>query len=187
MLGSKKLIRYAKKTLNISTIIIGLSAGIAYAGDWKKNEMQCLARNIYFESLNQSVLGQIAVAHVTLNRVKLSRYPDTICGVVTDSRKNKNGVVRRNKCQFSWYCDGKDDTPKNMALWADAQTVASVSLQIFYTYGDVTGGATHYHATYAKPIWRHTMKKVARVDDHIFYDYRKKINPVIKPQLRLNK
>ena len=187
MTGYKTLIRFVRRTLNTSAIIFGLSVGIASAGDWKRNELQCLARNIYFESLNQSVMGQMAVAHVTLNRVKLDRYPDTICGVITDSKKDKNGEVRRNKCQFSWYCDGKDDTPKNMALWTDAQTVSSVSIQIFYTYGDVTGGATHYHATYVDPNWSKTMERVARVDDHIFYDYRKKINPSTRPQLRLDK
>ena len=187
MAGYRKLIQFARKTLNASTIILGLTTTVATASDWKRNELQCLSRNIYFESLNQSVMGQMAVAHVTLNRVKLDRYPDTICGVITDSRKDKNGEVRRNKCQFSWYCDGKDDTPKNMALWKDAQTVASVSIQIFYTYGDVTGGATHYHASYVSPSWSKTMERVARVDDHIFYDYRRKIEPLKRPQLRLDK
>ena len=175
MTGHRKLIRFVRRTLNTSAIIFGLSIGVANAGDWKNNEIECLARNIYFESLNQSVMGQLAVAHVTLNRVKLNRYPDSLCGVVTDSNKKKNGKVKRHSCQFSWYCDGKDDTPKNMALYGNAVTVAKVAIQIFYTYGDVTGGATHYHANYVDPKWNKTMQRVARVDDHIFYDYRRKI------------
>ena len=44
--------------------------------------MECLAKNIYFESRNQSHLGQMAVAHVTINRVLDKRYPDTVCKVV---------------------------------------------------------------------------------------------------------
>ena len=42
----------------------------------------CLAKNIYFEARNQSTAGQIAVSHVVMNRVKSSRYPNTICEVV---------------------------------------------------------------------------------------------------------
>ena len=115
MTGHKKLIRFVRKALNTGTIILGLSSSAAYAGDWKNSEIECLSRNIYFESLNQSVMGQMAVAHVTLNRVKLNRYPDSLCGVVTDSKKNDKGEVKKHACQFSWYCDGKDDTPKNMS------------------------------------------------------------------------
>ena len=175
MTGHKKLIRFVRKALNTGTIILGLSSSAAYAGDWKTSELECLSRNIYFESLNQSVMGQMAVAHVSLNRVKLKRYPDSLCGVVTDSKKNDKGEIRKNACQFSWYCDGKDDTPKNMSLYEDAVTVAKVSIQIFYTFGDITGGATHYHADYVTPSWAKTMQRVAKVDDHIFYDYRRKI------------
>jgi len=174
-MGIQNLTQYTRKLLSTSTILFGISIGTSVAADWKNNELECLARNIYFESLNQSVMGQMAVAHVTLNRVKLNRYPNSLCGVVTDSKKKSNGEVRKNSCQFSWYCDGKDDTPKNMALYDDAITIAKVAIQIFYTFGDVTGGATHYHASYVAPNWSKTMQRVARVDDHIFYDYRRKI------------
>ena len=171
-----RVIHYGRRILNTAASLIGLTAGtISYAEDWKTSELECLSRNIYFESLNQSVMGQMAVAHVTLNRVKLKRYPDSLCGVVTDSKKNDKGEVRKNACQFSWYCDGKDDTPKNMSLYEDAVTVAKVSIQIFYTFCYITGGATHYHADYVTPSWAKTMQRVAKVDDHIFYDYRRKI------------
>jgi len=33
------------------------------------DEIECLARNIYFEARNQPIKGQEAVAHVTLNRL----------------------------------------------------------------------------------------------------------------------
>ena len=123
----------------------------------------------------------IAVGLVTMNRVNDNRYPDTPCEVVHQgptrpSWKNKNiSYPVKNRCQFSWYCDGKDDTPKNLSLYEDAVTVAKVSIQIFYTFGDITGGATHYHADYVTPSWAKTMQRVAKVDDHIFYDYRRKI------------
>ena len=166
----------ARKLISSVALLVGLFAGsIANALEWKNSEIECLARNIYFESLNQSLLGQLAVAHVTLNRVSLKRYPNSLCGVVTDSKKKSNGEVRPNACQFSWYCDGKDDTPKNITLYENAITVAKVAIQIFYTFGDMTGGATHYHAYYVIPSWSRVMQRVARIDDHIFYDYRRRI------------
>ena len=42
----------------------------------------CLALNVYHEAKNQSLIGQIAVAQVTMNRVRDDRYPSTVCEVV---------------------------------------------------------------------------------------------------------
>ena len=94
-------------------------------------EWSCLAKNIYFEARNQSTAGQIAVSHVVMNRVKSPRYPNTICGVVEQgltSRwwKKEHGktVMLKNKCQFSWYCDGLSDEPKEPTTWKNALIVA---------------------------------------------------------------
>ena len=78
---------------------------------------------------------------------------------------------KRDRCQFSWYCDGKkDDIP--MAdidyAWRTAQDIA---FEIIYNdrWRGVVEGATHYHANYVKPKWRHSLHYVGRVDDHLFY------------------
>ena len=42
------------------------------------NQISCLARNVYYESRGESYEGQLAVAVVTLNRVKHSKFPNTI-------------------------------------------------------------------------------------------------------------
>jgi len=42
----------------------------------------CLALNVYHEARSQSLVEQIAVAQVVVNRVNDDRYPDSICGVV---------------------------------------------------------------------------------------------------------
>ena len=34
---------------------------------------------------------------------------------------------------------------------------------------DEVGSSTHYHATYVKPPWGRTMKRVAKIGKHIFY------------------
>mgnify|MGYP003314693505 CR=1 FL=1 len=84
-----------------SIIILGL---LLFASEAKAvdrfEEMYCLAKNIYFESRDQPYIGRLAVAQVTMNRVKSEEFPDTICDVVTQ------GGERKHRCQFSWYCDG---------------------------------------------------------------------------------
>ena len=64
-------------------------------------ELECLAQNIYFESRSETTSGKRAVAHVVLNRVSSKRFPSTICDVV------QQGGSKLNRCQFSWWCDGK--------------------------------------------------------------------------------
>lgn len=44
----------------------------------------CLALNVYFEARGEPIIGQYAVAHVTLNRVKENN--STVCKEVYKSR-----------------------------------------------------------------------------------------------------
>lgn len=132
-------------------------------------QYECLVKNIYFEARNQPVEGKEAIAVVTLERAKSERWPDNICDVVKERRKNKAGRI---VCQFSWQCDGKSDEPKlsskaERAAWERAETIAERAI-----LGDVDSeikGATHFHATYVKPIWRLNMTKLIQIGDHIFY------------------
>lgn len=129
--------------------------------------VECLALNIYQEARSESVAGQYAVADVVLNRVRSSNYPNTICGVVKQARL-WDGYPVRNKCQFSWYCDGKSDTPTEVDSW---QKAVEVSINIVYNdrYRGITEGATHYHTDYVDPFWNKHMRLVGRIGDHIFY------------------
>ena len=134
----------------------------------------CLALNTYHEAKNQSLVGQIATAQVVMNRVEDNRFPNTICEVVKQGPTrpswedpNKEYPIR-HRCQFSWYCDGKDDTPKNEKAWKKAQDVAFLVIYDKIKL-DVTEGATHYHATYVKPSWARTKKRTTRIEKHIFY------------------
>lgn len=133
-------------------------------------EMQCLARNIYFEARNQTDTGMVAVAHVTINRALSNRYPDTLCGVVHQAKRRSNGTIIKNKCQFSWYCDGLSDRPKNLTAWAKAVEVAYKSILVYHNEKfDVTDGATHYHTTNVSPSWAPKLERLITIDDHIFY------------------
>ena len=132
--------------------------------------LMCMAFNIYHEANNQSMLGQIAVGQVVMNRVEDSRFPDTVCEVVKQAVTYK-GTDKPvlHKCQFSWYCDGKKDEPNyDSKSWSKALKYAVVVLGGNITV-DFTEGATHYHATYVRPAWAKTKTRTTRIDKHIFY------------------
>lgn len=153
---------------------INLSYGEAV--DHDDVELTWLAKNVYFEARNQGVAGQLAVAMVTLNRVEDWRFPNTIEGVVTQSLTRESWrtgeqVPIRNKCQFSWYCDGKKDeviNKENNRAWQTAENIA-YQILAFDKWKGVLEGATHYHADYVNPKWNKTMKKIVTIDTHIFY------------------
>ena len=130
-------------------------------------EVKCLATAIYFEARGEPEKGRIAVAQVVLNRLKNPAYPDTICGVVY---QNKN---KRNRCQFSFACDGISDRIRDKAAWAEAQALARRVLNDERTlYLASVGAATHYHATYVRPRWARSMNKMEKIGRHIFYKTR---------------
>lgn len=124
-------------------------------------EIRCLAQAIYFEARGEPVAGQVAVAEVIMNRVASDRYPDTICGVVFQ------GEHRRNRCQFSFACDGKSDKPVRTKAWAIAKEI-SLSTAMGLQPVSVQG-ATHYHANYVEPQWSKELNRVAVVGNHSFY------------------
>jgi spore germination cell wall hydrolase CwlJ-like protein len=128
-------------------------------------ELECLALAVYHESRNQPILGQMATASVVLNRAKSSGFPDQICGVIKDG-----GSVA--PCQFSWYCDGKPDTPYEIAPWRTAKAVAEFVLD--HREVDMLNGADHFHDTSIDPPgWASRMTRVARIGDTIYYASRR--------------
>ena len=132
------------------------------ASVFSKAEQKCLATGVYFEARGEKLRGQAAVAQVILNRVRNPAYPKTICGVVYQN----DGW--RNRCQFSFACDGIKDRITNPSNYKVAEEVA-----LAVTAGKIfipeVGSATHYHATYVNPRWSHTMKKMKKIGLHIFY------------------
>ena len=134
----------------------------------KADEVECLALNIYHEARNQPTAGKLAVAQVTLNRVKHDRFPNTICGVVYQGYYLNNNPIK-HKCQFSWWCDGKSDKPKEIQSWNYALMLARHMHEGIFDNIDVVKDATHYHAVYVKPYWTKEKKRVKVIADHIFY------------------
>jgi spore germination cell wall hydrolase CwlJ-like protein len=125
-------------------------------------EQRCLAEAIYFEARGESEEGQVAVAQVVLNRVKNPAYPNSICGVVY---QNKH---KRNRCQFSFACDGIRDRIASPGAWKTAQRLSKEVLD-GKQYLKMVDASTHYHANYVNPRWARSMVKRGQVGLHIFY------------------
>jgi spore germination cell wall hydrolase CwlJ-like protein len=70
-------------------------------------------------------------------------------------------------CQFSWFCDGKSDTPTDSATWMDSLRIASFALD--GRYFDVTSGATHYHNDQVHPYWADHLNETVIINNHTFY------------------
>ena len=146
---------------------------------FREQEAVCLAKNMYYEARNQGLAGQLAVSLVVMNRVKDKRYPNTICEVVYQAQmkpswKTGKPVPIRNRCQFSWYCDGKSDKIKDKKTYQRILDFAGLILHNDIEFLDITDGATHYHADYVKPDWADTNTRTTEIGDHIFYRWDKK-------------
>lgn len=158
-----------KKLLTVVSagLIVVASASSAgmYLGqkEFHVNELECLALNVYHETRAMSLADAHAVSDVVLNRVESARYPSTICEVVHQGYKKGS-----RSCQFSWYCDGKSDTPKDVDAWERSRKFAR-DMYLFQMYRGITEGATHYHATYVEPYWAPSLDRVTQIGAHIFY------------------
>lgn len=134
----------------------------------KADDMSCLAEAVYFEARSEPFIAQLAVANVVLERVYSERYPDNVCDVVHQAKKWKGKPIR-NKCQFSYWCDGKPETIANVEAYNEAVTASELALKGVVL--GVTSGATHYHAAYVYPYWASDDEFVSlgQVGGHIFY------------------
>ena len=141
---------------------------------------ECLALNMYHEARGQGTAGLLAVSSVVMNRVKDERFPNTICEVIKQAQtkpswKDKTKMIPiRDKCQFSWFCDGKSDDPKNIKQYQRMLNFSLTMLSNSYILVDITDGALFYHADYVKPSWAKTKHRTTEIGDHIFYTWDKR-------------
>jgi spore germination cell wall hydrolase CwlJ-like protein len=116
--------------------------------------LNCLARNIYFEARGEPLAGQYAVAEVTMNRRASRFFRRTVCEVVYE------------KSAFSWTELRPLPEPSGPE-WRRAWRVAEA---VYYQrYTPQLQGATFYHATYIRPDWAKDKQRVAKIGRHVFY------------------
>ena len=119
-------------------------------------DMRCLAQAVYFESRGEPLDGQLAVAHVVINRAESSTFPDDYCSVVTQ------------RAQFSFVRGGRIPEPNaSTAAWSRARAIARIAHQELWD--SEAGEALYFHATHVSPRWARRMENIARIDKHLFY------------------
>lgn len=123
-------------------------------------EHNCLALAIYWEARGEVRPGMYAVGWVVLNRVASREFPSRVCDVVRQGGE-------RPPCQFSWWCDGKSDRPRNRHSWNTAQLIAATLLTD--PPPDPTGGALFYHSVDIRVPWRRPRARTAAIGQHVFY------------------
>jgi hypothetical protein len=143
---------------------LGLSSSAqagASADPDEDHEIQCLALTIYYEARGEPQVGKLAVGHVVMNRARSGAFPDDVCDVVRD------GGQMRNRCQFSWYCDGISDRPRDTAALRESLQLARAIYE--GCTADPSGGALYFHATSIRPGWRKWAGRGMRIGGHMFY------------------
>ena len=119
----------------------------------------CLSLTIYYEARGEDIYGQLAVAQVVMNRVESPRYPDDVCGVVTQRKQ----FSYLNTCSIQCAVQNV----REQQAWKVSQSVATSFLQGHR----ISLTATHYHTTWVQPYWSQhdSMHPITTIGNHTFY------------------
>lgn len=152
-----------------------INQGNKYAKAIDPRQIACLAKNIFYEARNESIVGQAAVARVVINRIKHG-FGKNPCAVVYQThivqRETDDGNMNVKLCQFSWVCEGKGDPNKNSKQYKQAEQVA-YDVLVHDKYVNVVPKSTlFFHNTSVDPSWPY--RKVATIGNHIFYSREKR-------------
>jgi spore germination cell wall hydrolase CwlJ-like protein len=122
-------------------------------------DVQCLADNISHEAPEESYVGQLAVATVTMNRVASKFFPKSVCDVVY--QHGKRG------CQFSWTCAKR----QMVVTEAIASRAMAVAKKVLYENVrlPLIKNALYFHNVSVKPQWAATVRPIAQIGPHLFY------------------
>lgn len=133
----------------------------------RERQLECMAMNIYREAGYEPFEGKVAVAQVTMNRVADGRFGKDVCGVVYQ----KNVIMEKVVCQFSWACDQAAKTrPINNAAYNESYEVAKKVILEGFALSSLKE-ALYYHANYVNPKW--PLEKIGSIGNHIFYKAKK--------------
>ncbi len=124
---------------------------------------RCLAEAIYYEARGEGTDGQMAIAEVVFHRLHHHGYPGSICGVVYQ------GVGDGVSCQFSFVCNGEMLRSKTATDWYRAKRLAARIISGITQLGNLTDGATSFHAVDVEPDWSTNLERTVQIGNHIFY------------------
>lgn len=153
----------AKKLVTLRDNAMVTSKDVTTIRD-RERQLECLAKNIYHEAATEPFEGKVAVAQVTMNRAESGKFPSDVCQVVYQ----KNVIMQKVVCQFSWYCEngGSNKLIRSREAYNESYEVAKkVLLEGFRL--DIMKTAMYYHADYVNPKWG--KPKIGKIGRHIFY------------------
>ncbi len=110
-----------------------------------------LSLNIYHESRGEPEIGQLAVAHVTLNRA------------LGDNKSIADVILAPS--QFSWTFQKKSYAPLEVNPLQESLRIALKAM----TTSDFTKGSTFYHHVDVAPKWAAGKAYIGRYGSHKFY------------------
>lgn len=152
------LLRWVTVLVVAGTVVTPAAQAERAAGSPAERDLVCLALNVYHEARNQPLEGQLAVAHVTLNRQEDSLGSASICDVVFRGR------------HFSWTADPakrRVRSAREPTAWETAQRVARMAVED--RNADPVEGSTFFHAVWVQPDWAAAFIRVRQIGDHVFY------------------
>ncbi len=119
-------------------------------------QMRCLAGAVYFEARGEPLAGQLAVAHVVINRSEDRRWPASYCGVVYQ------------RSQFSFVRGGRmPSINTSSSAWNRAKAVAQIAHDNMWE--SEAADAVYFHANYVRPRWSRSKTRLTQIDTHVFY------------------
>ena len=129
------------------------SSNVSYAASSNTSDIQLMARAINGEARGEPYEGQVAVGAVILNRVKDSRFPNTISGVIYQSGA------------FTAVADGQINAPidENSTVYKAAQDAMNgwdpTGGCVYYFNPDTATNSWIWSRPYVKTIGKHRFCK----------------------------
>ncbi len=154
--------------ISFAAILFGfLSAAHAGPGDNCNSDntdpYTCLVCNCFYETIGEPAAGKLAVAKVVMTRTRMSRYPDSVCGVIYDpsqfSWTNRRPMRGRVK-----IIPGVDTDNHRIG---ECYKAARESLQFTGMSSD-----SFYNPKTAKPHWAGSCRSNGKIGNHAFMSCR---------------
>lgn len=191
----KAEVTFKDQMINQATSFVESTVNMIATPFLSDKDVECLARNIFYEAGGEPIEGKAAVGIVTLNRTQDERYPQTVCGVVKQRTvlsvphrvkevktiktdwlsppkqvvEVKTTWVQKVVYQFSWVGQRNIKIREDDPRWIESRAVAEELARGGYeNWQEKYANAMNFHAVYVRPGWK--LRRIGRVGNHIFYE-----------------
>jgi len=146
--------------MTLTTLILSLAVG--YGSPVDAHQTACLAEAIWFESRDQPISGQVAVAVTVMNRVGSAGYPNTICEVVNQPYQfSYTLMTERERLDKLNSANSIDSIAKELAARIAIQAVSG-------GFDDMHLSMHYYNPDKASPKWAKAFDNSIKIGDHRF-------------------